>query len=91
MADYKKNYKNRGSLVIDYKKTTDKLQSNYRITSDPFPEPFVHPPPLPGPPARAENGFSGCAGNASRPRNKLRIRSPLSGWFVVAFRAFIGF
>lgn len=47
--------------------------------------------PLPGPPARAENGFSGCAGNASRPRNKLRIRSPLSGWFVVAFRAFIGF
>lgn len=47
-------------------------------TSDPLPE-------------RAENGFSGCAGNASRPRNKLRIRSPLSGWFVVAFRAFIGF
>ena len=42
-------------------------------------------------PERAENGFSGCAGNASRPRNKLRIRSPLSGWFVVAFRAFIGF
>lgn len=28
-------------------------------TSDPLPE-------------RAENGFSGCAGNASRPRNKLR-------------------
>ena len=29
-------------------------------------------------PERAENGFSGCAGNASRPRNKLRIRSLLS-------------
>ncbi|MFK8100589.1 hypothetical protein ACAG75_31800, partial [Klebsiella pneumoniae] len=27
---------------------------------------------------RAENGFSGCAGNASRPRNKLRPRSPFS-------------
>lgn len=23
--------------------TTDKLQNNYRITSDPFSEPFVHP------------------------------------------------
>ena len=34
-------------------------------TSDPLPE-------------RAENGFSGCAGNASRPRNKLRPRSPFS-------------
>lgn len=73
--------------MADYKKTTDKLKSNYRITSDPFPEPFVHDPL----PERAENGFSGCAGNASRPRNKLRIRSPLSGGFVVAFRAFIGF
>ena len=30
-------------------------------------------------PERAENGFSGCAGNASRPRNKLRSRSPFSG------------
>ena len=49
MADYK-----------NYKKTTDKLKSNYRITSDPFPEPFVHRPL----PERAENGFSGCAGNA---------------------------
>ena len=29
-------------------------------------------------PERAENGFSGCAGNASRPRNKLRPRSPFS-------------
>jgi len=26
----------------------------------------------------AENLFSGCAGNASRPRNKLRPRSPFS-------------
>jgi hypothetical protein len=25
--------------------TTDKLQNNYRITSDPFSEPFVHPTP----------------------------------------------
>ncbi|MFV9659429.1 hypothetical protein ACNVD5_08470, partial [Klebsiella pneumoniae] len=29
-------------------------------------------------PERAENGFSGCAGNASRQRNKLRPRSPFS-------------
>jgi hypothetical protein len=29
-------------------------------------------------PERAENRFSGCAGNASRPRNKLRPRSPFS-------------
>ena len=28
--------------------TTDKLQNNYRITSDPFSEPFVHPTPLTG-------------------------------------------
>ena len=34
-------------------------------TSDPLPE-------------RADSGFSGCAGNASRPRNKLRPRSPFS-------------
>ena len=75
-----------------YIKITSLLRHFYIIfTSDLTSELFVHPPPLPGPPARAENGFSGCAGNASRPRNKLRIRSPLSGWFVVAFRAFIGF
>ena len=29
-------------------------------------------------PERADSGFSGCAGNASRPRNKLRPRSPFS-------------
>ena len=76
----------------NYIKSTSLLRHFYIIfTSDLTSELFVHPPPLPGPPARAENGFSGCAGNASRPRNKLRIRSPLSGWFVVAFRAFIGF
>ncbi|MCL7659001.1 hypothetical protein M8360_26415, partial [Klebsiella pneumoniae] len=75
-----------------YNRITSKVHHFYIIfTSDLTSELFVHPPPLPGPPARAENGFSGCAGNASRPRNKLRIRSPLSGWFVVAFRAFIGF
>ena len=61
--------------------TTDKLQINYRITS------LLHhsyvrsdlcaicTPPLP---ERADSGFSGCAGNASRPRNKLRPRSPFS-------------
>ena len=43
-------------------------------TSLPSSVPFVHPPL----PERAENGFSGCAGNASRPRNKLRPRSPFS-------------
>ncbi|MFS3421071.1 hypothetical protein ACK6W1_22620, partial [Escherichia coli] len=76
----------------NYIKSTSLLRHFYIIfASDLTSELFVHPPPLPGPPARAENGFSGCAGNASRPRNKLRIRSPLSGWFVVAFRAFIGF
>ncbi len=75
-----------------YNRITSKVHHFYIIfTSDLTSELFVHPPPLLGPPARAENGFSGCAGNASRPRNKLRIRSPLSGWFVVAFRAFIGF
>lgn len=37
--------------------------------------PFVHHPL----PERADSGFSGCAGNASRPRNKLRPRSPFSG------------
>lgn len=29
--------------------------------------------------------------NASRPHSKLRTRSPLSGWFMMAFRAFRGF
>ena len=43
-------------------------------TSLPSSVPFVHHPL----PERAENGFSGCAGNASRPRNKLRSRSPFS-------------
>ncbi|WP_206738300.1 hypothetical protein, partial [Klebsiella pneumoniae] len=56
-------------------KSTSLLRHFYIIfTSDLTSELFVHTPPLPGPPARAENGFSGCAGNALRPRNKLRIR-----------------
>ncbi|MFN0930476.1 hypothetical protein, partial [Escherichia coli] len=56
----------------NYIKSTSLLRHFYIIfTSDLTSELFVHPPPLPGPPARAENGFSGCAGNASRPRNKL--------------------
>ena len=46
--------------------------------------------PLPGPPARAENGFSGCAGNASRPRNKLRPRSPFSGKKNIGNRTYPG-
>lgn len=29
--------------------------------------------------------------NASRPHSKLRTRSPLSGWFMMAFRALAGF
>ena len=64
----------------NYIKSTSLLRHFYIIfMSDLTSELFVHPPPLPGPPARAENGFSGCAGNASRPRNKLRPRSPFSG------------
>ena len=63
------------------------FSSYVTFTSVPSSVPFVHH----ALPERADSGFSGCAGNASRPRNKLRIRSPLSGWFVVAFRAFIGF
>ena len=43
-------------------------------TSLPSSVPFVHHPL----PERADSGFSGCAGNASRPRNKLRPRSPFS-------------
>ena len=64
----------------NYIKSTSLLRHFYIIfTSDLTSELFVHPPPLPGPSARAESGFSGCAGNASRPRNKLRPRSPFSG------------
>ena len=85
------NYKIASAFTPERGCTTELHQNYITFTSELTSELFVHPPPLPGPPARAENGFSGCAGNASRPRNKLRIRSPLSGWFVVAFRAFIGF
>ncbi len=46
-------------------------------TSDPLPE-------------RAENGFSGCAGNASRPRNKLRPRSPFSDKKNIGNRTYPG-
>lgn len=41
-------------------------------------------------PERAENGFSGCAGNASRPRNKLRPRSPFSGKKNIENRTYPG-
>ena len=50
------------------------FSSYVTFTSVPSSVPFVHHPL----PERAENGFSGCAGNASRPRNKLRPRSPFS-------------
>ncbi|GHM15929.1 hypothetical protein ECZU42_51480 [Escherichia coli] len=32
-------------ILIFSAMTTYKLQNNYRITSDPFSEPFVHPTP----------------------------------------------
>ena len=44
-------------------------------------------PPLP---ERADSGFSGCAGNASRPRNKLRPRSPFSGKKNIGNRTYPG-
>ena len=75
----------------NYIKSTSLLRHFYIIfTSDLTSELFVHPPPLPGPPARAENGFSGCAGNASRPRNKLRPRSPFSGKKNIGNRTYPG-
>ena len=74
-----------------YIKITSLLRHFYIIfTSDLTSELFVHPPPLPGPPARAENGFSGCAGNASRPRNKLRPRSPFSDKKNIGNRTYPG-
>lgn len=48
--------------------------------------PFVHHPL----PERADSGFSGCAGNASRPRNKLRPRSPFSGKKNIGNRTYPG-
>ena len=50
------------------------FSSYVTFTSVPSSVPFVHHPL----PERADSGFSGCAGNASRPRNKLRPRSPFS-------------
>ncbi|WP_219728613.1 hypothetical protein, partial [Klebsiella pneumoniae] len=38
-------------------------------------------------PEGVENGFSGCAGNASRPRNKLRPHSPFSVGFGAGFES----
>ena len=74
-----------------YIKITSLLRHFYIIfTSDLTSELFVHPPPLPGPPARAENDFSGCAGNASRPRNKLRPRAPFSGKKNIGNRTYPG-
>lgn len=48
--------------------------------------PFVHHPL----PERADSGFSGCAGNASRPRNKLRPRSPFSDKKNIGNRTYPG-
>ena len=50
------------------------FSSYVTFTSVPSSVPFVHH----ALPERADSGFSGCAGNASRPRNKLRPRSPFS-------------
>ena len=59
--------------------SNQKLQINYNVTTG-LPKirslNHLYIAPLP---ERAENGFSGCAGNASRPHNKLRFRSPFSG------------
>ena len=44
---YRKTTKADDLILIFSAMTTDKLQNNYRITSDPFSEPFVHPTPLP--------------------------------------------
>lgn len=48
--------------------------------------PRLNPTPLAINPAMPD----GLA-NASRPHSKLRTRSPLSGWFMMAFRALAGF
>ncbi len=48
--------------------------------------PRLNPTPLAINPAMPD----GLA-NASRPHSKLRTRSPLSGWFMIAFRALAGF
>ncbi|WP_214281045.1 hypothetical protein, partial [Escherichia coli] len=45
--DYRKTTKVDDLILRFSAMTTDKLQNNYRITSDPFSEPFVHPTPLP--------------------------------------------
>ena len=57
------------------------FSSYVTFTSVPSSVPFVHHPL----PERADSGFSGCAGNASRPRNKLRPRSPFSVGFGAGF------
>lgn len=46
-VNYRKTTKVDDLILIFSAMTTDKLQNNYRITSDPFSEPFVHPTPLP--------------------------------------------
>ncbi len=46
-VNYRKTTKADDLILIFSAMTTDKLQNNYRITSDPFSEPFVHPTPLP--------------------------------------------
>lgn len=44
-VNYRKTTEVDGLILIISAMTTDKLQSNYRITSDPFSESFVHPTP----------------------------------------------
>ena len=62
------------------------FSSYVTFTSVPSSVPFVHHPL----PERADSGFSGCAGNASQPRNKLRPRSPFSGEKNVGNRTYPG-
>ncbi|WP_206618193.1 hypothetical protein, partial [Klebsiella quasipneumoniae] len=65
--------------------SNQKLQINYKVTTGlPQIRSLNHSyiAPLP---ERAENGFSGCAGNASRSHNKLRTRSPFSAGFGASF------
>ncbi|MFU7734638.1 hypothetical protein, partial [Escherichia coli] len=67
-----------------------KLQINYKVTTG-LPQIRSLNHSYIGPlPERAENGFSGCAGNASRPRNKLRPRSPFSGKKNIGNRTYPG-
>ena len=63
------------------------FSSYVTFTSVPSSVPFVHPTPFLN---VLKTVFSGCAGNASRPRNKLRPRSPFSGKKNIGNRTYPG-